>query len=243
MATLHHRRKGLIYKSWGHVLATIGIILIPFIFIIVFANIGKLDLGMLFTDLGTSLGRLVVAYLIAVVIGWGLAVSFFRGKSADVALPVFDVLQSFPTFAVLPLATYFWGGSNVTVIFFLVITIIWPILFSIISSLKLMRSEWEEAIEIYNIRGFTYIKKFLLPVSIPGLITGTIVGLGEGWEALVATEIIAGIHSGLGPFFDSYSHNVNVTAFGVLGFLLIIFSVNKLIWLPLLEWGHKLIEE
>lgn len=224
-------------------LVTLGVIVVPFVFIIVFADIGKLNTGVLFSDLGASLWRLLVAYIISAILGWALAVYFFRGKRADIALPVFDVLQSFPTFAALPLVTYFWGGSNFTVIFFLVITIIWPILFSIISGLKLMRSEWEEAAQIYNLKGLAYLKKFLIPVSVPGLITGTIVGLGDGWEALVATEIIAGIHTGLGTFFNSYSHDVNVTIFGVLGFLIIIFSINKLIWLPLLEWSHKMIEE
>jgi ABC-type anion transport system duplicated permease subunit len=69
------------------------------------------------------------------------------------------------------------------------------------------------------------------------------VGLGEGWEALVATEIIVQSQTGLGSFFQSFAENPRVTAFGILGFLILIFSLNKLIWIPLLDWGHKKLEE
>jgi ABC-type nitrate/sulfonate/bicarbonate transport system permease component len=166
-----------------------------------------------------------------------------QGQVLDVALPVFDVLQSFPTFAALPLAIYFWGPSNFTTIFFLIFTIIWPIFFAILSSLKLMKHEWDEVAEIYGLTGKEYLKKFLIPVSVPGLITGSIVGLGEAWEAVVATEIIVGMQSGLGPFFQSFAANSGVTVFGILGFLILIFSINKIIWIPLLDWSHSFIEE
>jgi len=160
-----------------------------------------------------------------------------------VALPIFDVLQSFPTFAVLPLATLAWGSSNTTVIFFLVITIIWPLFFSIVSSLKLINREWEEAAQMARLHGFDYIRWFLGPITIPGLITGSIIGLGEGWEALVATEIIVGSQNGIGSFFHAFATNPLITTLGVLGLLSVIFSINKLIWLPLLEWSHRLMGE
>lgn len=232
-----------IYHNWLHLLATFMIIIVPFIFLFIFAKISNFNAGVMYEDIGISFIRLLVAYVIAVIIAWALAVSFFRGKRAIIALPIFDVLQSFPTFAALPAAVFVWGATNFTVIFFLVITVIWPVLFSVISALKLIRQDWEDAARIYNLKGADYIKKIILPVSIPGLITGSIIGLGEGWEALIATEIIVGIKSGLGPFFQAFSTNVTITALGILGFLIIIFSINKLVWLPLLDWSHKKMEE
>lgn len=159
------------------------------------------------------------------------------------ALPIFDVLQSLPTFAALPIAVFFWGKSNFTVIFFLVLAVIWPIFFSVISSLKLVKKDWEEVAEISGLSGFNSIRYFFWPVSVPGLITGSIIGLGDGWEALVATEIIVGIKGGLGNFFQGFSSNLTMTAFGMLGLLTLVFSINKLIWIPLLDWGHNKMEE
>jgi NitT/TauT family transport system permease protein len=236
-------KKLKIYKTRWHLIATLIIVALPFLFLLLFSQFSHLDIVILFRDIGVSFFRLFIAYIVAVVLAWVCATLFHKGKISAIALPIFDVLQSFPTFAALPIAVYFWGATNFTVIFFLVITIVWPIFFSVISSLKLVKRDWEEAAEIYHLRGPTYIKKFLFPVSVPGLITGTIVGLGEGWEALVATEIIVKIKSGMGNFFQSVSSNTTITILGILGLLLLIFSINKLIWLPLLNRSHKLMEE
>ncbi len=232
-----------IYLSRKHLYITLLTIVVPFLYMMLFANFAKLQTAELFEDIGISTVRLFIAYIIAAALAWILAVSFYRGKRALVALPFFDVMQSFPTFAALPLAVYFWGATEFTTILFLVITIIWPILFSVLSSLKLIKHDWEEAADMMDMRGWLFMRKFLFPISIPGLVTGSIVGLGDGWEALVATEIIVNLKTGLGPFFQSFSTNGPITTFGILGFLLLIFSLNKLLWIPLLDWSHHIIEE
>ncbi|MBI4991979.1 MAG: ABC transporter permease subunit [Candidatus Harrisonbacteria bacterium] len=232
-----------IYKKRWHLAITLLIVLFPFLFFLVFSGLANIPSTKLLLDILISGWRLLAAYLIAAVMAWCLAVLFHQEKFAAVALPIFDVLQSFPTFAALPLAVFFFGPSNFTIIFFLVLTVIWPILFSIVSSLKLIRQDWEEAAIMSRLSGLDYLRYFLWPVSVTGLITGSIIGLGEGWEALVATEIIVGIKTGLGSFFQQFSNNANVTIFGILGFLALIFSINKLVWLPLLEWGHHETEE
>lgn len=233
----------IIYHSRIHLLITIGIIFIPFVFLLLFSQYAKISTAKLFANLFVSFLRLLAAYLIAAVLAWTSAVLLYRGRRALVALPIFDVLQSFPTFAALPLAVYLWGPSAITVIVFLILTIIWPIFFSLISSLKLMRKDWEEAAAIAGLRGFDYLRRFLWPISLPGLITGSIIGLGEGWEALVATEIIVAARTGLGSFFSLYAQDTFITVFGIIGLLLFIFSVNKIFWLPLLERSHRLMEE
>lgn len=237
------RRHFKIYHSRWHLVSTLLILIIPFIFLLIFAKFTNFTRTQLLFDVGISFVRLVFAYIFSVILAWAWGVWCYKSKLTNVLLPVFDVLQSFPTFAALPLATLLWGRSDFTIVLFLVFTIVWPIFFSVVSSLKLVKKEWEEAIEIYQVSGKEYLTKFLLPVSIPGIITGSIIGLGEGWEALVATEMIVGIQSGLGSFFQIHSQNVQITLFGVIGFLLLIFSLNKIIWLPLMEWSHKYIEE
>ncbi|MBI4225350.1 MAG: ABC transporter permease subunit [Candidatus Sungbacteria bacterium] len=243
---MHHptkRKQLVIYQKRRHMVATLVVLVAPFLFLLVFSRLGHIATGTLFFDVFVSCVRLLIAYVIAAVLAWICAAAFYRGKRSVVALPVFDVLQSFPTFAALPVATLLWGVSEATVIALLIFTVIWPIFFSILSSLKLMKRDWEEAVEIAGWRGTEYLKRFLWPVSAPGLVTGSIIGLGEGWEALVATEIIVHTPSGLGSFFQTFSNNATITSFGILGLLILIFSANKLIWLPLLAWSHELTEE
>lgn len=237
----HHH--SFVYQSWKHVWVTIGFVMLPFVYMVLFARLTETATDRLLWDLTVSCGRLFIAYAIAAVIGWLLAVSFYRGKRAIVALPVLDVLQSFPTFAALPLAIAIWGPSNITTIVFLVLTIIWPIVFSMLSTLKMTKHEWHEVAQMSGLSGWTYVRRFLFPLTFPAFITGSIVGLGEGWEALVATEMIVGLQTGLGPFFERYAERPTITTFGILGFLLLIFVVNKLVWIPLLEWSHRRLED
>jgi ABC-type nitrate/sulfonate/bicarbonate transport system permease component len=238
-----HRHRLRIYASGWHLAVTLAFIVVPFLFLLWFSEFANISRAKLFYDVFISCIRLFIAYGIAAVLGWILAVSFWRGRRGNVALPIFDVLQSFPTSAILPFAIFVWGATSSVVIFFLVITIIWPIFFSTISSLKLAKREWEEAVELSGITGFAYLRHYILPVSTPGFITGSIIGLGEAWEALIAAEIIVGVQGGLGGFFQSFSQNPTMTALGILGFLILIFSINKLVWFPLLEWSHRRMEE
>lgn len=232
-----------IYQHPWHFVATIVLVVAPFLSLLAFSRLFHLPARGLFGEVAISTWRLATAYGAALILGWILAVAFYRGRRAAIMLPLFDVLQSFPTFAALPLATLAWGASNFTVVFFLVIAVIWPIFFSVVSSLKFIRRDWEEAVEIAGLTGLPYLRRFLVPATAPGVITGSIIGLGEGWEALIATEIIVGARSGLGGFFRAFSGNAAATGFGILGLLLLIFSINKLIWLPLLERSHRRMSE
>ncbi len=242
---IHHRehRHLHIYPSPIHLLATFFTLVVPFLFLAIFAQFAKITISHLFTDTFVSLWRMLIAYIVAAVLGWILAVLFYRGRRGKVALPIFDVLQSIPLFAVLPLITYFFGANFWTIVFFVMFDVLWPIFFSIISSLKLMKHDWQESVEIYNLKGWNYFRYYLLPVTWSGLITGSIIGLGDGWEALLATEIIIGMKNGLGSFFRANETNTAITLFGMLGFLILIFALNKIIWLPLLDWSHRKTEE
>lgn len=239
----NHRNRMKIYKSRAHVVATILLVAMPFLFLLFFSRVVKIATGQLFYDVFISVFRLFIAYLIAGTIGWVLAALFYRGKRANYVLPLFDVLQSFPVFAVVPLAALYWGATSFTVIFFLAVTIIWPICFNVVSSLKLARKDWVEAVEMSRLSGFNYLRYYLWPVTVPGFITGSIIALGEGWEALIATEIIVNVKPGLGDFFHTYSAHPTITFFGILGLLLIVFSINKIVWTPLLEKTHSMLEE
>jgi ABC-type nitrate/sulfonate/bicarbonate transport system permease component len=224
-------------------LAGFGFILLPLIALIALSIVSHIAFPIVIAGLLASFLRLLVAFLIAVVLAWVLVVWLIRGRTESSALAFFDVMQSIPTFTILPLAVYYFGTSEVIIILFLVITIIWPIIFSIVSALKQAERSWGEAVIMTRISGMDYMRYYLLPLTAPGIVTGAIIGLGDGWEALIATELLLHVRLGLGPFFERFSSNPPMTLFGVLVFLCIIFTINKFVWLPLLERSHHLIEE
>lgn len=240
MRAYHHFS---INRSTKHLLVVFSIILIPLILLFIFSLVSDISFLTILTDLGLSMWRLFIAFIIATILGWVLVVGLVRGKTENAALAFFDVFQSLPTFTILPLAVHFLGNSEWTIILFLTITIIWPIIFSIVSSLKQANRSWTEAVKISRVKGWHYMRYYLLPITAPGVVTGAIIGLGDGWEALIATELLLNTNMGLGPFFSSFSDNSTMTVFGVLVFLSVVFTINKFIWLPLLEKSHELIEQ
>ncbi len=233
-----------IYKNRWHLLSAFALILLPFLFVAFVLPLNLAEKLWFLQQLSLSALRLFAAYAISAILSIVLALFLSRGKIGNFFLPIFDVMQSFPTFAMLPLVVYWFGASNITVIIFLVVTIIWPMLFAVISSQKLVKEELEESAHVFGARGWKKLLYFDMPIIYPGFITGSIVGLGEGWEAAVGGEIIVGMKSGgLGAFFAQNSTNGHIVIFGVLALLLFIFTVNKLLWLPLLEKSHKLLAE
>lgn len=230
-------------RTRRHILIGYAVLVLPLISLLVFSLVSKISFTSALADLFISVWRLGIAFIIATILAWVSVVLLIRGRTESGALAVFDVLQSLPTFTILPIAVHYLGDGEMTIILFLAITIIWPIIFSIVSSLKQIDHSWHEAIAISRIKGWHYIKYFLFPVTAPGIVTGAIIGLGDGWEALIATELLLQTKRGLGPFFGTFSTNSTMTLFGVLIFLSFIFALNKFIWLPLLEKSHRLIEQ
>ncbi|MBX4198518.1 ABC transporter permease subunit [Candidatus Parcubacteria bacterium] len=230
-------------RSISHLLPAFGFMLVPLLALVALSYVTGIAFPKIIEALVISSSRLFIAFIISVIIAWFLVIWLIRGRTANPALAMFDVLQSMPTFAILPLAVHFLGAHESIIIIFLILTIIWPIIFSIVSALKQAERSWEEAIIMTRLNGLSYIRYYLLPLTAPGIVTGSIIGLGEGWEALIATELLLNVERGLGPFFNQFSTNASITFFGVLVFLIIIFTINKFIWLPLLEKSHELIEE
>lgn len=229
-----------IYKKRWHLAVTFAVVLLPFIFIFVFSRLSDVETSKVFIDLFASFMRVAAAYIISLILAVIFGIFLGRGKLGNFFLPLFDILQSFPSFALLPLLIIWFGIGNTAAIFFLIITIIWPILFSMLSAIHMERKDLDEAAFIFGAVGFKKLLYFIMPVSLPGLITGSIVGLGEGWEAIVGAEII-GVTPGIGGFLNAASTdgNIKVLAFGIIALMLFLFSMNKIIWLPLLKRSHE----
>ena len=58
--------------------------------------------------------------------------------------------------------------------------------------------------------------------------------------AIVGAEII-GISPGIGQFLNgaAVKGQYEILTFGIIGLLLFLFTINKLIWLPLLKRSHE----
>ncbi|MBI4114427.1 MAG: ABC transporter permease subunit [Candidatus Niyogibacteria bacterium] len=236
---MSHSHSLKIYRRRWHLVVTFAVIFLPFLFIFGFTKYAGIQTSTVFIDLGASLLRVFSAYAASVFLAMILVLLINGRRFENFFLPVLDVLQSFPAFALLPILTVWFGPGNLAAIFFLIATMLWPILFSALSSIRMERKDLEEAAVIFGARGTKKLISFTLPMALPGLVMGSIVGLGEGWEAIVGAEII-GVTPGIGNFLNTAAvkGEYQILAFGIIALLLFLFTLNKLIWLPLLKRSH-----
>lgn len=232
------RHNILKHRWWSGLISWAWIIFALFIISLII-NYSSLNTGQMFDGFAASLVRTSIAYVLAAAIAIILALLITTSKLMEnIFLPVFDVLQSFPSFALFPALVLALKNSPETIIILvLTITMIWPILFSIIGGIKNRREDFEEAATIFGATGAKRLAHFTIPSLMPTIITGSIVGWGEGWEFIIGAELLVkanvGIGSYLGELGDS-GQNASL-AFGIVILLILLFLINKLLWLPLLN--------
>ena len=184
-----------------------------------------------------SLLTVTIAYIICLVVGLVLGLlTVASPKTEAVLLPIVDLAQSFPTFAILPVLVYRFGHSRITVTTILVIAMIWPIVFSVIAGVKEQRQDEAEAATIFGATGWRRLVFYLWPLLRPQIITGSIISWGQAWDTIVGAEIIAGVF-GAGHYLGALGNrgDIQVLALGIFVYLFLIFAINQLFWLPLLH--------
>ncbi len=199
----------------------------------------QLDLNTLLTGFGASFLRVSIAYIISLVLAIALALLITANVRIEaLLLPIFDVLQSFPSFALFPvLVAALAGAPEAVIILVLVITMVWPILFTIIGAIKNRRADLEEAATIFGAAGAKRFTHFTIPTLMPSIITGSIVGWGEGWEFIIGAELLVSVHVGIGHYLGVLgdNHQNSLLALGILILMFLLFTLNKILWLPLLH--------
>ena len=162
----------------------------------------------------------------------------------DQLFTFFDVIQNIPSFALIPFFIYFFGYTNEMIIFFAMTSIVWPILFAVLTAIKTAHTDLSDAAHIFGATGFRRVLYYLAPVSVPAILTGSIVGIAIGWEAVIGAEIIASI-SGFGSFIEGASKTgvTETTLAGLVAILILVFLLNRLVWLPLLAQSSKRFSE
>ncbi|MCX6810469.1 MAG: ABC transporter permease subunit [Candidatus Berkelbacteria bacterium] len=225
----HHFTSGAI--SWAWILA--AFLVVGFVF-----SFSSLSWNQILGGFVVSLIRTSISYIIAATLAIIIALAMTSSRWLEgLLLPVFDVLQSFPSFALFPvLVVALRNSPEFIIIIVLTITMIWPILFSIIGGIKNRRQDFEEAATIFGARGSKRLVHFVFPELMPSIVTGSIVGWGEGWEFIIGAELLVKTNIGIGSYLGFLGQNQkNVAlAFGIIILLMLLFVINKLIWLPLL---------
>jgi NitT/TauT family transport system permease protein len=190
-----------------------------------------------------SLGRVVLAYLICLAISLPLALVLVRRPRVyRVGLPVVEVVASIPATAFFPvfvLALVPWIGIQAVALLMLTTGMIWYLFFNILSGLRSIPPDLDEAARSYGLARRDYYRRLIFPALVPALITGSITAFGGGWNTLILAEYLrSGAFSvlGVGQLLNIGLNEPNGTPLFVAALFGLVFTVvalNELLWKPL----------
>ena len=153
--------------------------------------------GELFRHMFDSLRREFVAFLWALVaIPLGVAMGWWKGFNEQVDSLV-EMLRPIPPLAWIPLSILWFGISDVQNQFIIFLGIFFPILLNTITGVKGVEPNLVRAARCLGSSEWTVLTQVVMRAALPQIVTGIRIGLGVGWMALVAAELV-GASSGLG---------------------------------------------
>lgn len=201
--------------------------------------------------LASSMGRLVLAYLLSLSIALPLAVFLIgRPRVYRVGMPIVEVVASVPATALFPLFIFslvgLLGGHDVgfqvAAILMLMTGMLWYLFFNLVSGLRGIPPDLREAAASYGLPRRQYYRRLVLPAIFPAFITGSITAFGGGWNTLIIAEYLQYGPtqqfqvSGIGQLIDKGTYEANghpLLAAALLTMIVAVIAVNELLWKPM----------
>jgi ABC-type nitrate/sulfonate/bicarbonate transport system permease component len=161
------------------------------------AALELLNSGDLLHNLHDSLMREGVAFVWAcVAIPIGIAMSWWPLVEEQLD-PVLEILRPVPPLAWIPLSILWFGIGDTQNEFIIFLGIFFPILLNTVTGVKGIEPNLVRAARCLGAPEWKILWRVVLRAALPQIMTGVRVGLGVGWMALVAAELVGAI-SGLG---------------------------------------------
>jgi NitT/TauT family transport system permease protein/taurine transport system permease protein len=154
--------------------------------------------GILPEYLEDSVVRLAVGAAAGMAIGIPLGVLVGLSRRAHAALwPVLLFFQAIGDIAWLPILLIWFGFGLTTMTFVIVYTVLFPVVLNTVLGVRSIPTDMHRAALSLGASGARIVWEVVLPGALPNIVTGLRNGLGYGWRALIAAEMIVGT-SGIG---------------------------------------------
>jgi NitT/TauT family transport system permease protein/taurine transport system permease protein len=154
--------------------------------------------GILPDYLQDSLLRLITGAAVGMIIGIPLGILIGSSKWAHhVSWPILLFFQAIGDIAWLPILLIWFGFGLTTMTFVIVYTVLFPVVLNTVLGVESVPRDLARAARSLGASRARVLWEVTLPGALPNIITGLRNGLGYGWRALIAVEMIVGT-SGIG---------------------------------------------
>lgn len=191
--------------------------------------------GILLSYLEDSIIRLAAGAAAGMVAGVLLGLLVGLNERAHRALwPILLFFQAIGDIAWLPLLIIWFGFGLETMTFVIVYTVLFPVVLNTVLGVRSIPLDLHRAAQSLGASRWQILKEVVLPGALPNIITGLRNGLGYGWRALIAAEMIVGT-SGIGfMMFDARrAGSVVEILLGMIILGLLWYAVDALILAPI----------
>lgn len=179
----------------------------------------------------TSLERGVIGFFIALAIGTPLGLLLAEVRIARRALgPLVSGLQVLPSVAWVPAAILWFGLSDATVYFVVVMGAAPSIANGLVSGIDQVPPQLRRVGRVLGASRLQLARLVVLPAAMPGYVGGLKQGWAFSWRSLMAAEIIAtggSIGFGLGAMLQQSRELADLA--GVLTTILVILAIGILV--------------
>lgn len=154
--------------------------------------------GRLISDMGVSLLRAAVGFVIGGSIGFGLGtlVGFSRVAEALIDRSI-QMVRAIPFLALLPLVIVWFGVDEGGKIFLVALGVSFPIYINTVLGIRQVDPKLLELGKVIGLDNWKLVRRIVLPGALPSILTGVRYALATAWLALVVAETIA-TTSGIG---------------------------------------------
>ena len=186
--------------------------------------------GQVWSILWTSISRAFLGFAVALVIATplGLVVAKVRVVRSAIG-PLLSGLQSLPSVAWVPAAVLWFGLTNATIYFVVLVGSIPSIANGLVSGIDQIPPILPRVGQVLGAKGLSNARHILLPAALPGYLAGCKQGWAFSWRSLMAAEIIAAgplLGVGLGAYLQEGSDRNNMAEVIAAIFLILIVGIG-----------------
>jgi NitT/TauT family transport system permease protein len=182
--------------------------------------------GELFTALASSLQSLILAFIIASVVGISLGLLIGRYKSVEAATDwLVNALYATPLVAIIPLVILWFGLGNGAKLFIVTILAVFPILINTIAGVRNVPPQLIELGNAFAANEREIFTKIILPSALPYMMTGLRLGIGRAIIGMVVAEFFTAI-TGLGALIVKYGNQYDTATMFVPILVLMVLGVT-----------------
>lgn len=203
-------------------------------------SLGILGLALsLIVDTAFSWARMFAALAFSVVISLLVGIYAATHKTAEkIIIPLVDILQTLPIlaffpFAILIIVSAIPGalGINAAVVFLIITSMVWNIIFGVYESVKSLPKEYMELSRLYGLSRWDRLTKIQIPAAMPRVVEQSILSWSIGLFYLVTSEIFStanaayAVKTGIGAAIASPAITGNIISYSMAIGIFIIFVI------------------